>query len=112
VDVVGESHHQDELLALTGGVRRFGGVNAGTVAELAPEPENRFDADAVAVRIAGLPVGYLRHDDAVRLRPLVDRSIARHGRATCRATIRGGWDRGHGDVGAFGVVLLLPRTAR
>jgi hypothetical protein len=30
------------------------------------------------------------------------------GIATCRASIRGGWDRGGGDVGLFGVVLFLP----
>lgn len=108
VDVVGESHHQDALLALTGGVRRFGGVAAEAIAELVPEPRNRADPDAVAVTIDGTPVGYLRHRDAVRLRPDVDEARRRTGVATCRAVIRGGWDRGRGDVGAFGVVLLLP----
>ena len=111
VDVVGESHHQDELLALTGGVRRYGGVDAEAVADLVPEPGNRFDPDAVAVGIGGVPVGHLRHADAVRLRPMVDEALRRHAAARCRAVIRGGWDRGRGDVGAFGVVLLLPDTA-
>jgi hypothetical protein len=31
-----------------------------------------------------------------------------HGRATCEAIIRGGWDRGRAGMGWFGVVLLLP----
>ena len=108
VDVVGESHHQDELLSLTGGVRRYGGVDAEAFADLVPEPGNRFDPDAVAVQIGGVPVGHLRHDDAVRLRPLIDEALRRDGAARCRAVIRGGWDRGRGDVGAFGVLLLLP----
>jgi hypothetical protein len=108
VDVVGESHHQDELLDLTGGTRRYGGVRVRAVAHLTPEPLNRFDADAVAVRTGTLHVGYLRHADAVRLRPMIDAAVRAEGAATCRAVIRGGWDRGHGDVGAFGVVLLLP----
>lgn len=113
VEVVGESHHQDELLALTGGARRYGGVDAEAVAELVPEPGNRFDPDAVAVAIGGVPVGHLRHADAVRLRPLIDEALRRRGAARCRAVIRGGWDRGRGDVGAFGVVLLLapPRAS-
>jgi hypothetical protein len=110
VDVVGESHHQDELLALTGGARRYGGVDVEAVATLVPEPGNRFDPDAVAAAIDGVPVGYLRHRDAVRLRPLIDEALRRYGTASCRAAIRGGWDRGRGDVGAFGVVLLLPRA--
>ena len=108
VEVVGESRHQGELLALTGGVRRYGGVDLEVVADLVPEPGNRFDPDAVAVGIGGVPVGYLRHDDAVSLRPMIDEARRGEGEATCRAAIRGGWDRGRGDVGAFGVVLLLP----
>ena len=108
VDVVGESHHQDELLRLAGGARPYGGVDLEAVAELRPEPDNRFDPDAVEVRIRGARVGHLRHPDAVRLRPLIDESVARWGAATCRAAIRGGWDRGRGDVGALGVVLWLP----
>lgn len=111
VDVVGESRHQDELLALTGGVRRYGGVDVEAAADLVPEPDNRFDPDAVAVGIRGVAVGYLRHGDAVRLRPLIDEARRRQGAARCRAAIRGGWDRGRGDVGAFGVVLLLPGPA-
>ncbi len=108
VDVVGESHHQDELLAITGGERRYGGVDVGAVACLSPEPANRFDEDAVMISVSGAHVGYLRHVDAVRLRPTIDAAIRHHGVATCRAKIRGGWDRGRGDIGAFGVVLQLP----
>lgn len=108
VDVVGESHHQDELLAITGGRRRYGGVELGVVAALVPEPTNRFDAGAIAVEIEERPVGYLRREDAEWLRPLIDESIDMHGLATCEGLIRGGWDRGRDEVGWFGVVLQLP----
>ena len=108
VEVVGESHHQDELLQITGGRRRYGGVNVGVVAELVPEPDNRFDPDAVTVEIDDRPVGYLRREDVERLRPLIDDSLDMHGIATCEAVIRGGWDRGRNEVGWFGVTLLLP----
>jgi hypothetical protein len=108
VPVVGEGRHQDELLALTGGRRHYAGARMHVAAELVPEPDNPFDPDAVAVEIEGAPVGYLRHPDAVAYRSTVDAARARVGRATCEAIIRGGWDRGRGDVGAFGVVLMLP----
>lgn len=108
VEVVGESHHQDELLAITGGRRRYGGVNVGVVAELVPDPSNRFDPDAVAVEIDERLVGYLRREDVEWLRPLLDDSLDMHGLATCEAVIRGGWDRGRGEIGWFGVTLLLP----
>jgi len=108
IDVVGESRHQDELLALTGGERRYGGVDVEVVATLIPEPENAFDPGAIAVTMDGCPVGYLRRHDAARLAPLVHAAGRREGAATCLARIRGGWDRGRGDVGGFGVVLMLP----
>ncbi|MDH3249759.1 MAG: bifunctional DNA primase/polymerase, partial [Acidimicrobiia bacterium] len=110
VDVVGESHHQDELLAITGGRRRYGGVDVGVVAELVPEPSNRFDPDAIVVAIDERPVGYVRHGDVEWLRPVIDESLDMHGLATCDAVIRGGWDRGRGEVGWFGVTLLLPHS--
>jgi hypothetical protein len=107
-DVVGESHHQDELLAITGGRRRYGGVDVGVVAQLVPEPGNRFDPDAIAVEIDQRPVGYVRREDAEWVKPLVEDSLDIHGLATCEAVIRGGWDRGRDEVGWFGVTLLLP----
>lgn len=108
VPVVGESRHQDELLALTGGRRHYAGARMHVAAELVPEPDNRFDPDAIAVEIDGAQVGYMRHPDALVYRPAVEDARAHEGRATCEAIIRGGWDRGQVDVGAFGVVLLLP----
>ncbi|MEZ5145173.1 MAG: bifunctional DNA primase/polymerase [Acidimicrobiales bacterium] len=105
VPVVGESWHQDALLELTGGQRHYGGVDLGIVAELVPDPDNRFDPAAVAVVIRGQVVGHLPRSWARRLRPLVDRARRATGAATCRARIRGGWDRGGGDVGFFGVTL-------
>jgi hypothetical protein len=110
VEVVGESHHQDELLAITGGRRRYGGVDVGVVAELVPEPDNRFDPEAIVVQIDDRAVGYVRREDVEWMRPLIDESLDMHGLATCEATIRGGWDRGRDEVGWFGVTLLLPES--
>lgn len=108
VEVVGESHHQDALLAICGGRRYTGGVELETVARLISHPGNTYDRGSVEVRIDGFTVGYLSRDDAADLHPLIVESIARDGMATCPATIRGGWDRGSGDVGRYGVTLRLP----
>lgn len=108
VDIVGESYHQDALFELCGGRRRYGGVEVEAIAELVPDPENRHDPHAVEVRICDVAVGHIRREDLEWLRPEIEDSLDLHGFATCRAEIRGGWDRGRGDVGLFGVVLLLP----
>ncbi len=110
VEVVGESAHQDELLALTGGRRRWSGVRWREVAHLVPEPTNPTDPAAVAVHIRGRTVGHLDRRAARALRPAIDEAIADHGLAACEAEIRGGWERGHGDVGAFGVTVRCPEV--
>ena len=102
IDVVGESDHQDELLELSGGRRSYAGVELDAAAELIPDEEEHH---LIEVWIADRPVGRLRFEDGARLRHVVDEAIERFGSATCRAQIRGGWDRGDGDVGMFGVVL-------
>ncbi len=111
VDVVGESAHQDTLLALTGGRRTWSGVHHRVQARLEPEDDNPFDPRAVAVTIEDNLVGHLPRTAARLYRPIIEESIRRSGLATCRAEIRGGWERAHGDVGRFGVVLSLPRPA-
>lgn len=112
VDVVGESAHQDELLALTGGRRTRSGAHRRVQASLEPIDDNPFDAEAVAVTIEGSPVGYLSRQAAAIYRPIVEESIGRSGTATCLAEIRGGWERSPSDIGRFGVVVLLPDPDR
>ncbi|MGI9657493.1 MAG: bifunctional DNA primase/polymerase [Gaiellaceae bacterium] len=108
VEVVGESHHQDDLLQLAGGQRRYGGVELEAVAELVPEPANPADPHAVAVEIENKPIGYLRRAEAARMHRPIEKARRSSGEATCRALIRGGWDRGHGNVGSLGVIIFLP----
>ncbi len=106
VHAVGESHYQDALLAVVGGRTRHS-VEHTCLAELCPEPTNPYDDEAIAVQIGGQCVGYLSRADARTFRPLVDSAIASAGRATVEACVRGGWDRGAGDVGHLGVVLFF-----
>ncbi len=112
VDVVGESAHQDVLLALTGGRRTWSGARRKVRARLEPVDDNPFDSQAVAVRIEDTLVGHLPRHEARSYRPIIEESIRSSGVATCLAEIRGGWERAHGDVGRFGVVITLPRPAR
>jgi hypothetical protein len=108
VPVVGEAVHQDALLELTGGTRRYGGVDMEAIARLVPDPENPVDEQSVAVFVEDRLIGWLAHDDARRRRAMIDEAARAAGAATCRARVRGGWDRGRDDIGWFGVVLLLP----
>jgi hypothetical protein len=107
VRVVGGAAHQDALLELTGGQRHYGGVRIETVARLVVEADNPTDPGAVAVDIGGCTVGYLSRPDAALCRAAIDDAVGRTGEATCAATIVGGWEREHGDIGFFGVRLYL-----
>jgi len=102
VAVRGESLHQDELLTIAGGRRPYGGVELDAVAELIA------GSDRVVVVIDDTEVGDLGREDAHRLAPAILEALRDHGVATCRAVVRGGWDRGGEDIGMFGVVLLVP----
>jgi Bifunctional DNA primase/polymerase, N-terminal/CHC2 zinc finger len=102
IAVRGESLHQDELLTLAGGRRPYGGVELDAVAELVAL------FNQVAVRIDDTEVGALSREDSRRLAPAIREARREHGAATCRAVVRGGWDRGGGNIGMFGVVLFVP----
>ena len=107
VDAVGESRYQDALEEIAGG-RSDRGADHEKVALLIPEPTNRYDPNAVAVWIEGKIVGYLSRENAEVLQPGIIRLHRQHDRpVACRARIVGGWDRGGGDRGHFGVRLYL-----
>jgi hypothetical protein len=59
----------------------------------------------VAIYVDDLHVGHLSREAAKAFIPIARRLDGRL--AACSATIRGGWDRGDGDRGMFGVVLDL-----
>ena len=70
LQVVGEASYQDNLWRIVGGRRSPDGrVREDVFAVLAAEPDNPYDASAVAVWIQGLKVGYLSREDAQRYRP-------------------------------------------
>jgi hypothetical protein len=107
VDVAGESFYRDSFIALCG-EPTIAGWKVEARAQLTLEDSNPYDKHAVRVTIQGRQVGHLSRDDARAFRRLVRYGpLAQHEVFECAALICGGWDRGFGDVGHFGVRLDL-----
>lgn len=104
----GESHYQDALAKICGGRDQMS-ANQECVAILVPDPANLYDSNAVRVEINGLLVGHLSRTSAARLQPSIVKLTKRQPVAV-RARIRGGWDRGAGNEGSFGVLLFADWT--
>lgn len=108
VQVVGESHYQRALDQAAGGRTDDGPRHRDHVAVLIPEPANPLDPNAVMVQINAEVVGYLSREDAVAYLPVLRVGAALGFPAMgCHASLKGGWDRGGGDIGSYGVVLHL-----
>lgn len=107
VDVVGESHYQEALEDICGG-RNDEGQRFETEAFLVHEDDNPYDDKAVRIAIEGETVGYLDRKTARDYRKDLAKIGYAGAPATCSARIVGGWDRGDGDRGHFGVKLDLP----
>jgi len=106
--VVGESYYQDALLRICGGTKTSQGFDLDTTAILIPDFDNKFDPNAVSVFIDGEKVGHLSRDAAEIAQPALVRLMQEHSQPIAvRAVVKGGWDRGTGDSGSFGVVLFV-----
>lgn len=106
METVGESYYQDAFIRICGG-KCYDGYALPCTATLVAEPNNPHDRNAIAVYVHSMKVGHLSRNDALRYKPVVDRLMAAGHVGTCEATIVGGWDRGNGDEGHFGIVLDL-----
>lgn len=99
-EVVGESHYQDALRALsltTNGARECRVV-------LKAEPSNVYDTSAVAIQtLDGSTVGYMRRDEARKFQPLLLQLDERKVTATCHGKLFGGTD----DKPSIGIYLNL-----
>jgi len=104
--IVGESHYQDALEAICG-ERDDDGVDRVLNASLVLEGSNPYDPQAVRVDIDGKAVGYLSRPTARAFRQRVAAGQPEGTALPCKARIKGGWDRGAGDQGHFGVWLNL-----
>lgn len=70
VRVVGTSHYQDPLVALSGR-QADEQIRVEKVAALVPEPDNPHDPNAIAIHIEGRVVGYLAREENSRWRDVV-----------------------------------------
>ena len=107
VDVVGESHYQKALESICGG-RTENSQRLVVEAFLVLEDDNPHDSKAVRIFIQGKTVGYLDRETARSFRKQIGGTRMTGVAAKCSAIIVGGWDRGGGDRGYFGVKLDLP----
>lgn len=106
LSVVGESHYQPALEAICG-PKTDDGHNVTAEAILILQDDNPYDKNAVQVTIQGQLVGYMSRFDAEQFRKKLQALGNADKQFKCVALIRGGWDRGEGDSGMFGVKLDL-----
>lgn len=112
--VVGEASFQAVLERFSGGRDEDGAIFRHHAAVLVPEPYNRFDHDAVSVRISDElgttdQIGYLSHEEAIANAPIMD--LVSPAIPMVLLTLEGGWDRGPGDRGYFQAVLNMGSPA-
>jgi hypothetical protein len=111
-EVVGEMPYQDQLRAVVEGGNGLGARRRLFTSRLVVEPDSEAGPNAVRVDVGAETVGHVADSSWDAVRPVVER-LAREGRdATCRALIKGGWDRGPGKRGYIGVELLIGARPR
>jgi len=111
LDVVGESNYQPALDRICGG-KCEDGHRREVTAQLCFVEDNEWDENAVGVFINKQLVGFVPRDQAAKVREGIlainqdDRPVL------CRGKIVGGWNRGHGDEGSYGVKLSIGTPIR
>jgi hypothetical protein len=107
LEVVGESYYQDALEQICG-PRTDEGVEMNVIAEMVWDNNNPMDNLAVRIDIEGKTVGHLSKPFARLIRETMAEAGYEGVKKYCNAIIRGGWDRGKGDKGHYGVRLDFP----
>ncbi len=110
LEVVGEASYQDAISQICGGKTKQG-HRKQVQALLVHDDANQHDRKAVRVDVAGSTVGYLSREHARKFRDQLTRMGHRGAPVACAAIIVGGWDRGNGNTGHFGVKLDVPMSA-
>ena len=111
LEVKGESSLQQVLETIAGG-RTEDGQNLPVNCVLIRERDNEYDPNAIKVFATdpltnqAMMVGYINRSDAARLAPGIDQKNAAGEQVGMVGQVRGGWDRGDGDTGHFGIWLL------
>ncbi len=111
-EVAGESFHEKEILSSFGTVLP-GGSEITRTAKLIPEPDNKYDANAVRVEVDGATVGHLPAGEAARytgpLSSLIVQGLVPQVAARIWARMKSEFDDGdprHSKAGIFARVSL------
>jgi collagen type III alpha len=88
-EVAGESNYVEAIRKVLGNHTGRDWVEVTAVAQLVPEPNNRYDANAVQVLINGSVVGYLPREDAARYAPVLSPLVASGWLPQVSAQVRG-----------------------
>lgn len=104
-EVVGESYRQDGFEQTVGPRTENGPSIEHVTVQLVRERTNQHDPDAVAVFIGRSHVGYIPADDAAEWHPVIDELHRANLLAICVGQVRGGWWKGPGDNGSYGLVV-------
>jgi hypothetical protein len=105
LEVVGESRYRAEIERAVG--QRPEGHRTIVDAALVAEPGNPYDANAIAVMIAGRRVGYLSRNDAARYQPVMAWCVSEGFTPVVRGDVRGGWQQDDGSWADFGIRLYV-----
>jgi hypothetical protein len=103
--------YQDALDDLCGG-KCDEGHDLPAIAQLCFQEDNPYDKNAVVVLIDRQVVGYIPRTEAKQFRREILRINPDERPVTCDARIVGGWDRGDGDDGHYGVKLSITTPLR
>ena len=109
-DIVGEASYQAALESIAG-ARIENGAQFQCEAFLQCENDNKYDKNAVCVKINDLTVGYLAKADAKEWRKMLRQEKAKDEMVRAKALIVGGWlanEKKGVAQGHFGVKLDLP----
>jgi len=105
-DIVGEASYQAGILSVLGGPLGIEGANLQKTAVIVPEPENKYDQNAMRVFIDGVLVGYLARDDAAEMVEELE-SLQSVAVVVCEALVVGGFSKRDGSRAHLGVKLDL-----
>lgn len=111
LEVKGESHYQDALASIAG-PKTKDGYDLPVDCVLVREPENPYDPNAIAVFATdpstgrSVMVGHINRESCITMAPVLDAKSGEGEQVGLVGHILGGWDRGDGDTGHYGIWLL------
>lgn len=105
IEIAGESYYQEALVNIFGAYHQES-QEIECEAKLVRDSRNSHDKNAIKCFINNLHVGFVNREDAEEIAYSMDKRNLSIFKVS--ATVRGGWKRGKGDQGMYGVVVNVP----